>query len=95
MPESFPGISRIFSFAISGWFMIMGPSINPTIISGLPLVSSINAVRLTKSKGFMVQDLSLQPSNSKINTGSIKEEDYDFSMVDFISEVKLNSGEQK
>jgi hypothetical protein len=43
----------------------------------------------------MVQDLSLQPSNSKINTGSIKEKNYDFSMVDFISEVKLNSGEQR
>src|SRR5437870_730532 len=33
----------------------MGPSINPTIISGLPLVRSINAVSLTKFRGPIIR----------------------------------------
>jgi hypothetical protein len=55
LPPNPPGISRIFAPARSGWSMATGPSINPTFISGLPLVSSINAVSLTKSKGLIKQ----------------------------------------
>ncbi len=34
--------------------MTTGPSINPIVISGLPLVSFINAVSFTKSKEFIM-----------------------------------------
>jgi hypothetical protein len=52
VPRSLPGISRTFSPVRSGWSMTTGPSTKPITISGLPLVSSINGVRLTKSKTF-------------------------------------------
>jgi len=52
--ESFPGISRIFSLASSGWFMATGPSINPMVISDLPEDDSISGVSFTNSKGPVV-----------------------------------------
>src|SRR5688572_2005162 len=36
-----------------GWFRSTGPSINPTEISGLPLVSAIKLLSLTESKGLI------------------------------------------
>jgi hypothetical protein len=52
VPPILPGISRTFSPARSGWVITTGPSTKPITISGLPLVTSINGVRLTKSKTF-------------------------------------------
>lgn len=50
VPADSPGTSRMFSAASSGWPIKTGPSISPTLISGLPRVRSSNRVSLTKSK---------------------------------------------
>src|SRR5262249_34175496 len=50
VPANFPGTSRMFSVERSGWSILTGPSINPSLISEVPLVSSSNGINLTKSK---------------------------------------------
>ena len=50
VPPVLPAISRTFPPVRSGWSVTTGPSTKPITISGLPLVRSINGVRLTKSK---------------------------------------------
>src|SRR5207237_7728060 len=54
VPRIFPVTSRIFWSARSGWFVATGPSINPIMVSLIPLVISINPVSFTISKGFMM-----------------------------------------
>jgi hypothetical protein len=75
--------------ARSAWLITTGPSIRPIVISGLPLVISINALSLTKSTWFMVLYSPFQSGDSKVESTSIKEESYDFFIVHLLVREKL------
>src|SRR5262245_22834239 len=65
-PPLFPAISRMYSPPKSGWFNATGPSTNPSLIPGLPLVIAINGVSLIKSKGPIMHHPHLKKAETRV-----------------------------